>query len=301
MSTYANHIAIHQALDAAPLLEERGLGSFELSVLICLARHLGKDEPTCWVSYQTIGNECLVSRATAMRAVKKLAKKGFVSSTEVDGRTNVYHVTFTPVAISNQLVAISDQLPLATSSCQPLVLVANSDQPVADSDYTSRCQLPEVVKISSKGSSEVKVVNRSSSDKDEDRSTTTPAYSQSDRRQARELADLYYEHLGSPHRLTIKLATDWPDAFGTLLSDHSSAELRAVIDWAFTIDTFWPTILKGIKRIDPVAYFVDKLPTILDAYAGTAAPKKLAQHSTPTPVDELALGHVKGFPQWKVE
>jgi hypothetical protein len=91
LRSYANHLAMHDAIDGAEVLGRGGMGSYELLILLVLARHAGKDQPICWLSYETIARESLCSRDTAIRSIKRLQDGGHLRITgRRRGGTNQY-------------------------------------------------------------------------------------------------------------------------------------------------------------------------------------------------------------------
>lgn len=290
LKTYANHTAIHRALDAAPALFASGLGSYELLVLISLSRHIGRNGEAAFPSVDTIASEILCSRDSVLRALKKLTKSGFIRAVgKRQSGTKLYQV-----AESHEL-ALKGLRPIADSnssdSSQPPQPVAVSGQSVAVSN-SACCSQPHEVDPEvdpevgngnrSRTSSGVRVGGSQSSpdeflfEKDNTTvaSSAKPVTNEGPRQpaacevdEARALADRYFELLNRPHHHARSLDGAWPDSFRELLQRHPYSDLSGAMDWALRSSDFWPKHLHRWTS-DPVEYFGQKLPIILTQWRG---------------------------------
>ena len=69
---YRNHLAVHWVLEHVDDLRCKGITGVKFAVLIVLAAHCGKTEPTCWLDYDTIALESTWSRRACVEAIAKL-------------------------------------------------------------------------------------------------------------------------------------------------------------------------------------------------------------------------------------
>jgi len=67
----------------------------------------------------------------------------------------------------------------------------------------------------------------------------------------------------------------WPETFDRLLTKHDQAETLALLEWVFTVDTFWKKKLRTSTKINPAEYLAQKFDTI------TTAMKRPASASAP--------------------
>jgi Helix-turn-helix domain len=77
-TTYCNHEAVIQVMDARTALHQKGLGPYELLALVIIASHARRDDRTTWISYRDLALESCSSQSTAIRSVKRLVKAGFL-------------------------------------------------------------------------------------------------------------------------------------------------------------------------------------------------------------------------------
>jgi hypothetical protein len=80
-TSYANHMAMHRVMECAPLLKNKGVGGVAAQVLMVLAMHAGKIEPTCWLDFDTLAEESGWSRRACVEAIAKLEAAGAIQIT----------------------------------------------------------------------------------------------------------------------------------------------------------------------------------------------------------------------------
>jgi len=291
--TYANHVAMHCAIDAAVVLKKKGMGGRELLVYLVIARHANR-EGECWLTHDTIAKESASSRWTSMRATKNLAEAGLISIEEHKSGANLYRLL---VEDCNQVLADSN-----VADCTRLV--ADCNTLVADSYSLSSNLLPEVVpqvvKEAVKGSSTLtssrqgggkmglgsrrfdfapKTKNKQQQEQSPSTTKLQPETIK-DTPEAK-LASRYSELLGHPPAHKEAAVKVWPTLFGRLLSEHALEDLAAVIEWAFHEDQFWPQHLFRRKG-DPVEYFVEKIDSIMTSWRMQQQNQKNFNRSTQT-------------------
>jgi hypothetical protein len=290
--TYANHVAMHRAIDAAVALKKRGMGGSGLLVLLIIARHANR-EGECWLTHDTIGEESATSRWTSMRATKDLAEAGLISIGEHQSGANLYRLL---VEDCNQVVADSHVADCTRS-------VAESNTLVADS-YSLSSNLrpevvPEVVKEVVKGSStltssgqgggkmglgsrqfDFAPKTKNKQQQEHYPSTTKPQPETIKDTPEAKLASRYLELLGLPPAHLEASATVWPGLFRRVLSEYPLDDLSAAIEWAFLEDQFWPQHLFRRKG-DPVQYLVEKVDSIMTSWRMQQQKQRNSKNQTP--------------------
>ena len=108
-------------------IEMKGLTPTENHVLLLLANRHNKDTGLCYPSVSRIAEESGMHRATVMRAINALEKKGLLEITKTFGKSNHYRLN---TSCTVRPVAESDPYHSATT-------------PVAPCDHTSSTVRPE--------------------------------------------------------------------------------------------------------------------------------------------------------------
>lgn len=108
-------------------IEMRGLTPSENHVLLLLANRHNNDTGLCYPSVSRISEESGMHRATVMRAINALEKRGLLTISKTFGRSNHYRLNTSRTVLP---VAPCDQSQRATT-------------PVAPCDHTSRTVRPE--------------------------------------------------------------------------------------------------------------------------------------------------------------
>jgi hypothetical protein len=275
--TYANHVAMHCAIDAAVVLKKKGMGSRELLVHLIIARHANR-EGACWLSHDTIAKESASSRWTSMRATRNLAEGGLISIEEHKSGANFYRL----LEGDNNL-AVANSNGFVADSTRP---VADSTTLVADSSCLGSNLLPEVVpsvvKEVVKGSntltsspqgrtksrihlSDFATETKNKQQQEQHPSNIKPQTEKITNPHLAKLACRYHELLGHPPTQLKASAEVWPGLFQVILAEYSLDDLSAAIEWAFLEDQFWPRHLFRRKG-DPVEYFVEKIDSIMTSW-----------------------------------
>ena len=167
-STYANHMAMHRVMESADLLRKKGVGGSAMQVLMVLAMHADKDQPTCWMDYDTLAQESTWSRRTCVDAIAKLEAAKIIKITgKHRSGANQYRLILFDQEPSANLseksadfalgVQISPSADFSKPSADFSEQSANLSKPSADfSEQSAKSAyevVPEVVQGSSAGSS----------------------------------------------------------------------------------------------------------------------------------------------------
>jgi hypothetical protein len=81
-----------------------------------------------------------------------------------------------------------------------------------------------------------------------------------------QLAGRFTELLAQPNKHSSVRRKQWPAVFDRLLLDNSHADLLATLEWVFTVDAFWPPLIRATSG-DPAEYLTQKIDTIIAAKA----------------------------------